>query len=47
MAQPAYLNQMLLLETDLSPRALLEICRAIELRRTGCGTPVGAANPGY
>jgi 2-amino-4-hydroxy-6-hydroxymethyldihydropteridine diphosphokinase len=31
MAQPAYLNQMLLLETDLSPRALLEICRAIEL----------------
>ena len=31
MAQPAYLNQMLLLETDLSPRALLEVCRAIEL----------------
>jgi 2-amino-4-hydroxy-6-hydroxymethyldihydropteridine diphosphokinase len=29
--QPAYLNQMLLLETDLSPRALLEVCRAIEL----------------
>ena len=25
------LNQMLLLETDLSPRALLEVCRAIEL----------------
>jgi len=31
MTQPAYLNQMLLLETDLSPRALLEVCRAIEL----------------
>ncbi|MEP7325974.1 MAG: 2-amino-4-hydroxy-6-hydroxymethyldihydropteridine diphosphokinase [Gemmatimonadota bacterium] len=31
MAQPAYLNQMLLLETDLSPRALLEVCRATEL----------------
>ena len=31
MVQPAYLNQMLLLETDLSPRALLEVCRAIEL----------------
>ena len=31
LSQPAYLNQMLLLETDLSPRALLEICRAIEL----------------
>lgn len=31
MIQPAYLNQMLLLETDLSPRALLEVCRAIEL----------------
>jgi 2-amino-4-hydroxy-6-hydroxymethyldihydropteridine diphosphokinase len=28
--QPAYLNQMLLLETELSPRALLEVCRAIE-----------------
>jgi 2-amino-4-hydroxy-6-hydroxymethyldihydropteridine diphosphokinase len=30
MDQPAYLNQMLLLETELSPRALLEVCRAIE-----------------
>lgn len=30
MDQPPYLNQMLLLETDLSPRALLEVCRAIE-----------------
>ena len=30
MLQPAYLNQMVLLETDLSPRALLEVCRAIE-----------------
>ena len=28
--QPAYLNQMLLLETVLSPRVLLEACRAIE-----------------
>ena len=30
MDQPPYLNQMLLLETELSPRALLELCRAIE-----------------
>ena len=28
--QPDYLNQMLLLDTDLSPRALLEVCLAIE-----------------
>jgi len=28
--QPAYLNQMLLLETDLDPHALLEACHAIE-----------------
>ena len=28
--QPAYLNQMLLLETVLPPRVLLEACRAIE-----------------
>ena len=28
--QPAYLNQMLLLETVLSPRLLLDACRAIE-----------------
>jgi 2-amino-4-hydroxy-6-hydroxymethyldihydropteridine diphosphokinase len=31
MAQPPYLNQMVLLETRLSPRALLEACQAIEL----------------
>ena len=30
MAQPPYLNQMVLLETRLSPRALLEACQAIE-----------------
>jgi 2-amino-4-hydroxy-6-hydroxymethyldihydropteridine diphosphokinase len=29
-AQPAYLNQMVLLETRLDPRALLEACQAIE-----------------
>jgi|SRR5690349_16613388 2-amino-4-hydroxy-6-hydroxymethyldihydropteridine diphosphokinase len=29
-AQPAYLNQMVLLETRLTPRALLEACQAIE-----------------
>lgn len=29
-AQPAYLNQMVLLETSLAPRALLEACHAIE-----------------
>jgi 2-amino-4-hydroxy-6-hydroxymethyldihydropteridine diphosphokinase len=29
-AQPAYLNQMVLLETRLEPRALLEACQAIE-----------------
>ncbi|HKT60083.1 MAG TPA: 2-amino-4-hydroxy-6-hydroxymethyldihydropteridine diphosphokinase, partial [Gemmatimonadales bacterium] len=28
--QPAYLNQMVLLETSLEPRALLEACQAIE-----------------
>jgi 2-amino-4-hydroxy-6-hydroxymethyldihydropteridine diphosphokinase len=32
--QPAYLNQMVLLETDLAPRELLEACQAIE-RRAG------------
>jgi len=30
MAQPPYLNQMVLVETQLSPRELLEACRAIE-----------------
>jgi len=29
-AQPAYLNQMVLLETGLEPRVLLEACQAIE-----------------
>jgi 2-amino-4-hydroxy-6-hydroxymethyldihydropteridine diphosphokinase len=29
-AQPAYLNQMVLLETRLGPRELLEACQAIE-----------------
>ena len=28
--QPSYLNQMLLLETELPPRALLHACRGIE-----------------
>ena len=30
MSQPPYLNQMLLLETRLSPRELLEACQEIE-----------------
>ena len=30
MDQPPYLNQMVLLETELPPRALLEACQAIE-----------------
>jgi 2-amino-4-hydroxy-6-hydroxymethyldihydropteridine diphosphokinase len=30
MHQPRYLNQMVLLETALEPRALLEACQAIE-----------------
>ncbi len=30
MVQPPYLNQMLLLETRLDPRALLEACQTIE-----------------
>lgn len=30
MAQPPYLNQMVLLETRLQPRALLAACQAIE-----------------
>lgn len=34
MAQPPYLNQMLLVETGLEPRALLAACQAIE-RRAG------------
>jgi 2-amino-4-hydroxy-6-hydroxymethyldihydropteridine diphosphokinase len=33
MAQPPYLNQMVLLETRLSPRELLEACQAIERAR--------------
>jgi 2-amino-4-hydroxy-6-hydroxymethyldihydropteridine diphosphokinase len=30
MAQPPYLNQMLLVETGLDPRVLLEACQAVE-----------------
>ena len=30
MQQPAYLNQMVVLETALEPRALLQACQAIE-----------------
>jgi 2-amino-4-hydroxy-6-hydroxymethyldihydropteridine diphosphokinase len=33
MDQPAYLNQMVLLETSLEPRALLAACQAIERSR--------------
>jgi len=33
MEQPAYLNQMVLLETTLAPRALLAACQAIERSR--------------
>lgn len=33
MAQPPYLNQMVLLETRLTPRELLEACQAIERAR--------------
>ncbi len=33
MAQPAYLNQMVLLETALAPHALLAACQAIERSR--------------
>jgi 2-amino-4-hydroxy-6-hydroxymethyldihydropteridine diphosphokinase len=33
MSQPPYLNQMVLLETRLSPRELLEACQAIERAR--------------
>jgi 2-amino-4-hydroxy-6-hydroxymethyldihydropteridine diphosphokinase len=32
MDQPSYLNQMVLLETGLDPRALLQACQAIELQ---------------
>jgi 2-amino-4-hydroxy-6-hydroxymethyldihydropteridine diphosphokinase len=32
MDQPAYLNQMILLETGLDPHALLSACQAIERR---------------
>lgn len=30
LEQPPYLNQILLLDTDLSPEELLEVCHAIE-----------------
>lgn len=30
LPQPSYLNQMVLLETTLTPRALLDACQAIE-----------------
>ena len=33
MDQPSYLNQMVLLETTLEPRALLAACQAIERSR--------------
>ena len=33
VAQPSYLNQMVLLETSLEPAALLEHCRRIEAER--------------
>jgi 2-amino-4-hydroxy-6-hydroxymethyldihydropteridine diphosphokinase len=33
MEQPPYLNQMILLETALAPRALLAACQAIERSR--------------
>jgi len=33
VAQGAYLNQMVMLETTLTPRALLAACRAIEAER--------------
>jgi 2-amino-4-hydroxy-6-hydroxymethyldihydropteridine diphosphokinase len=33
MGQPPYLNQMVLLETSLEPRALLAACQAIERSR--------------
>jgi 2-amino-4-hydroxy-6-hydroxymethyldihydropteridine diphosphokinase len=32
MDQPPYLNQMVLLETTIEPRALLQACQAIERR---------------
>ena len=32
MDQPPYLNQMVLVETDLEPRALLQACQTIERR---------------
>jgi 2-amino-4-hydroxy-6-hydroxymethyldihydropteridine diphosphokinase len=32
MSQPPYLNQMVLLETELEPRALLQACQEIERR---------------
>ena len=31
LAQPAYLNQMLAVDTTLSPRELLEVCHRIEV----------------
>ncbi len=41
--QPPYLNQMVLLETSLEPRALLAACQAIERSRGRVRTEHGGA----
>ena len=40
MTQPAYLNQMVALDTRLSPRELLEACQAIEREQARRGNLV-------
>jgi 2-amino-4-hydroxy-6-hydroxymethyldihydropteridine diphosphokinase len=45
MDQPPYLNQMVLLETDLEPRALLQECQAIERREGRQRTERWGARP--
>ena len=47
MDQPPYLNQMVLLETGLEPRALLAACQAIERSRGRVrDRALGPAHPG-
>src|ERR1043165_2475870 len=51
VAQPPYLNQMVLLETALAPAALLAECRAIEVQRARGRRPLDSdtvrrGNPG-
>ena len=45
MAQPPYLNQMVLLDTALEPRALLGAARRSSAAGAGCAPSAGAPGP--